>query len=123
MEKKKCTVESESKRDSSGSSGKNQWGDFEGTEKEQTKIIKKSYHRILSLIKKELGLVKKNHYRTLWMSLGMSIFGVPIGAGISVVLDNFAMIGAFIPIGMGIGMALGTGMDSKAAKEGKQLDL
>jgi hypothetical protein len=34
-----------------------------------------------------------------------------------------AFLGLGLPIGMGIGIAVGTVMDSKAAKEGRQLDI
>lgn len=51
--------------------------------------------RILKLIEKELKLVPKNSYRNRWMAIGMSAFGVPIGAG----------------------------MDKKAFEEGRQLDM
>jgi len=37
-------------------------------------------------------------------------------------MGNMAFLGTGIPLGMVIGMAVGSGMDKKAAAEGRQLD-
>ena len=49
---------------------------FSGTEKEITKAFNKKYKNILTLVKKELRFVPKNHYKTLWMVMGMYIWCV-----------------------------------------------
>ena len=96
---------------------------FSGSNKKLRKQICKSQSSILKLIEKKLKLVPKNLYRTRWMVLGMSIFGVPMGVAFGASLDNMAFLGIGLPIGMVIGMAIGAGMDKKAFEEGKQIDL
>jgi len=56
------------------------------------------------------------------MILGMSIFGVPAGIVMGLSMENMGMLGIGLPIGMAVGLAIGTSMDSKAAKEGRQLE-
>ena len=96
---------------------------FSGSNKDLRKQIRKSQSNILKLIEKELKLVPKNLYRTRWMAIGMSVFGVPLGMAFGASLDNMAFLGIGIPIGMVIGMAIGAGMDKKAFEEGRQIDL
>ncbi|MCU4157353.1 hypothetical protein J1N10_15360 [Carboxylicivirga sp. A043] len=90
---------------------------------ELKKQIKTSKNAILKLLEKQLKLVTKNHYRNLWMVLGMTVFGVPIGIAYGNMIDNMAFLGIGIGIGMSIGLALGSSMDKKAAVEGRQLDI
>tara|TARA_B100000809_G_C15090234_1_gene512927 strand:+ start:675 stop:1139 length:465 start_codon:yes stop_codon:yes gene_type:complete len=87
------------------------------------KQVRKSQRDVVKLLEKELKLVVKNHYRNLWLAVGMSAFGMPLGAAFGMSLDNMGLLGVGLPIGMVIGMALGTSMDKKAFKEGRQLDL
>ena len=87
------------------------------------KQLSKSQSSILKLIEKELKLVTKNHYRTLWMTLGMSVYGVPIGAGLGAAFGNMAFIGTGIPIGMAVGIGIGIALDRKAFEKGRQLDI
>lgn len=96
---------------------------FSGSNKDLRKQICKSQSNILKLLEKELKLVPKNLYRTRWMAIGMSVFGVPLGMAFGASLDNMAFLGIGIPIGMVIGMAIGAGMDKKAFEEGRQIDL
>ena len=54
----------------------------------------------------------------------MSVFGFPIGVILELIIkSNVGFISIGIPIGMGIGILLGSSMDKKAFKEGRQLDL
>ncbi len=85
--------------------------------------IRKRQTKIVSLIEKKLKVVPKNHYRNMWLVLGMSVFGVPMGVAFSVSLGNMAFIGIGLPIGMAIGIAVGSGMDKKAFDAGRQLDI
>ena len=94
-----------------------------GSGKDLRKQIAKSQSNILRLLEKDLKLVAKNHYRTKWMILGMSMYGVPFGVAFGAILDNMGFIGIGLPLGMVIGMAMGSGMDKKAFEEGRQLDL
>ena len=75
------------------------------------------------MIEKEEKLVPKNAYRTRWMAIGMSVFGVPIGMAFGASLGNMAFLAIGIPLGMAIGIAIGAGMDKKALEEGRQLDI
>lgn len=95
---------------------------FSGTDAELSKKIRKTLSGILKRIEKELKLVPKNYYRGLWLALGLSVFGIPIGFAIALSLGNMAFLGIGFPIGMGIGVAVGTAMDKKAKNIGKQLD-
>jgi hypothetical protein len=87
------------------------------------KEIKKATHRMIKLLTKQLNLVPKNYYRTLWTGIGMAVFGVPLGIAFGTVFDNMAFLGIGIPIGMVIGMGVGAGKDKKALSEGRQLDI
>jgi len=96
---------------------------FSGSNKNLRKQIRKSQYNILKLIEKELKLVPKNLYRTRWMAIGMSAFGIPMGTAFGASFHNMSFLAMGIPIGMVIGIAIGTGMDKKAFEEGKQIDL
>jgi hypothetical protein len=79
--------------------------------------------KILRLLEKELKLVPRNYYRTLWMAIGPAAFGIPIGIALGAGLGNMGFIAIGLPLGMVIGMALGAGMDKKAFEEGRQLNV
>jgi len=87
------------------------------------KLLSSTLADLLKLLEKELKLVPENHYRTLWMVLGMSAFGIPFGVVFGMSLGNMAYLGIGLPMGMAIGIAVGTSMDEKAKKEGRQLNL
>ncbi len=92
-------------------------------EKAYIKQFRKTQQDILSLIEKELKLVPKNHYRNIWMALGIAAFGIPIGVVFEASLGNMGYLAIGIPFGLSIGLAIGTGLDKKAADEGRQLDV
>lgn len=96
---------------------------FSGSDKELLKQVRNSQSLILSLVKKELGLVPKGHFQTMWMAMGMATFGIPFGVVFGLTLGNMAFFAIGIPIGMSIGLAIGAGMDKKAQEEGRQLDI
>jgi len=87
------------------------------------KIIKKTQTKMIKLLEKELKLVPKNYYRNLWLALGMTAFGLPIGVAFGTILGNMAFLGIGLPMGLALGLAIGSGMDNKAFKEGRQLDV
>ena len=91
---------------------------FSGTEKELTKILRKTYAKILAFVEKELKFVAKQHY----LSLGM-VFGMLAGSVFSSIFDSFGFTGMGISIGMLIGIIVGTNLDKKAEEDGKQLEL
>jgi len=93
------------------------------SEKEYIKQLRKTQTDILSRVEKELKLVPKNHYRNIWLALGIAAFGVPLGVLFGIILDNMGFIGIGLPIGIPIGLAIGTVLDKKAADEGRQLDV
>lgn len=78
---------------------------------------------ILKLLDKELKIVPRHYYRTLWTALGMTAFGLPIGVAIGLSLGNIGLLAIGLPIGMAIGLAVGTSMDKKALAEGRTLDI
>jgi hypothetical protein len=95
---------------------------FSGSNIALSKRIRKAQSSILKRLEKDLKLVPKNYYRGMWLALGMSAFGIPIGLGIALSIGNMAFLGIGLPIGMVIGIAIGTAMDKKAMDTGKQLD-
>ena len=88
-----------------------------------SKRLKSAQSKILKVIEKHHKLTTKNHYRNIWLALGIGAFGVPIGVVIGAIIGNMAFIGIGIPIGFGIGIAIGTMMDNKLKDQGKQLAL
>ena len=88
------------------------------------KLFKQKQTKILKLLEKELKIAPKNHYRNLWSGVGIAVFGIPIGFALySIGGSNTAFYAGGIPIGMVIGMSVGSSMDKKAHKEGRQLDI
>ena len=94
-----------------------------GTGNELKKQLERRLQKIFKLLEKNLKLVPKNYYRNMWMALGMAVFGLPIGILMGVCWDSMAYLSIGLPIGLVIGLGLGAGMDNKALKEGRQLDL
>jgi len=97
--------------------------DFKESDKKLNKLLHKTDCAVVSLLEKELKLVPKNYYRNMWLALGMSIFGLPLGVAFSAALNNYGFIGIGLPIGMVIGMAYGTKLDKKAACNNLQLNI
>ncbi len=87
------------------------------------KVAKKRQYQIVKLIEKELKIAPKNHYRNMWLAIGIGGIGVPIGVAIGSGLGNLAFLGLGIPIGLAVGISVGTSMDKKAFEEGRQLDV
>jgi hypothetical protein len=91
--------------------------------KELVRLVKTTQRSILKKLEKDMKIVPKNYYRTLWMVVGMSAFGLPLGVAFGSLAGNMGLLGAGLPIGMAIGLALGSNMDKKAAQEGRQMDI
>jgi hypothetical protein len=83
--------------------------------------IKKEESKILDFVNKELGYLAQNHYMSLWIALGMSAFGVPLGVAIGLALDQLGFMGIGIAVGLAIGVGVGSSKDKEAKKQGKQL--
>ena len=90
---------------------------------ELIKALKKKQTKIIQLTEKQLKVVPKNYYRNIWLALGMSVFGLPLGAAIGLSLGNIGLLAIGLPIGMAMGLAVGISMDKKALNEGRQLDI
>jgi hypothetical protein len=91
------------------------------TDKKFFRLIKDKENKILRLIENKHKIVPINYYRNLWMLLGMSSFGIPLGVVFGFSIGNLALLGIGIPIGMAIGIGFGTYLDKKANEEGRQL--
>lgn len=90
------------------------------TLRKNTRTVK---HQIIKHIEKKHKIVPKNYYRSTWLALGMTTFGIPFGVGIGTSMNNMAFIGIGIPIGMMVGIAIGTAKDKQAEKKGLQLNV
>lgn len=86
------------------------------------RTVLSTHNTILKYLEKQHKLVPKGYYQQLWLAVGMTAFGIPMGVAFGMALGNLAFLGIGLPIGMVIGMAVGSGMDQKAAKEGRQLN-
>jgi len=87
------------------------------------KLVKKEQTLILKQVEKAHKIAPKNYYRNLWMLLGFTAFGLPIGVSFGLSIGNIGLMGVGLPIGMAIGAAVGASMDKKALNEGRQLDI
>ncbi|SOD11875.1 hypothetical protein [Pedobacter xixiisoli] len=87
------------------------------------KLIKQEQTAILKQVEKAHKIAPKNHYRNLWMLLGFTAFGLPIGVTFGLSIGNIGLMAVGLPIGMAIGAAVGSSMDKKALAEGRQLDI
>lgn len=92
-------------------------------EKACIKLVRKTQSYMLNQVVKKMKWIPKNYYRNLWMALGISVFGVPMGVLFGAALGNMAYMSTGIPIGMVIGIAIGSAMDKKAQAAGRQLNL
>jgi hypothetical protein len=86
-------------------------------------LIKQKQTKIIKLLEKELKIVPKNYYRNIWLAVGMSVFGLPIGVAFGVSIGNMGLLAIGLPIGMAIGTLVGSRMDKKAFEENRQLDI
>jgi hypothetical protein len=93
------------------------------TSNDFSKLTKHKQTKIIKVIEKELKIVPKNYYRNIWLALGMSAFGLPIGVAFGLSVGNMGLLAIGLPIGMAIGMAVGSRMDKKAFEESRQLNI
>lgn len=88
-----------------------------------TQQLQKSFKNILKTAEKELNLVAKDHYRNMWLALGMTAFGIPFGLALGAAVNNYGLMAVGLPIGFGIGIAIGNKKDKEALEQGRQLDV
>jgi len=93
------------------------------TDNKLRKLFKEKQTKIVRVVEKEVKIVPQKYYMTLWLAIGMSAFGIPLGTLLGLSLKNMGLLGIGLPIGMVIGIAIGTNMDKKAQQEGRQLDV
>lgn len=92
-------------------------------DKSFARTIKNTENKILRYVEKKHKIVPQKYYTKLWLVLGMSAFGIPLGVAYGLVMKNMGLLGIGLPIGMGVGAAFGTYLDKKALNEGRQLDI
>lgn len=85
--------------------------------------LKQTQSAILQHLRENLNLVPKNHYRDLWLVLGMTALGIPLGVIFGVGFADMAFIAIGMPCGMALGIGIGVSKDKKAKKDGRQLDI
>ncbi len=96
---------------------------YNGPAEKLGRTIGKARVDILRVVEKNMKLIPKNAMLIRWMGIGMSAFGISLGAAYFVVLGNMAFMGVGIGIGLSIGVAIGAGLDNKAKKENRQLNI
>lgn len=87
------------------------------------RTILRAKQNIVQILEKDIKLVPKNFYRQRWITLGMAVYGMPLGVVLGTTMDNMGLIGAGLPIGMVIGAGVGARLDKKAMEQGNQLDV
>ncbi len=94
---------------------------FSGGEKQFFKKLKNTKTVLLKILYKEVSVVPKNHYRNLWIAIGLFAIGIPMGIFLSHFLDNSIYMGLGISIGSAIGLIIGSNLDKQAEVEGRQI--
>ncbi len=87
--------------------------------KKMIKQVVKAQSNILNILEKDMHLVIENHYRNLWLSIGVGFFGLPLGVIYGLAIGNMAFSPLGLPIGLGIGIAIGSKKDKDAEREGR----
>jgi hypothetical protein len=93
------------------------------SDEDLSNALSRAKRRILGVLAKKMNIVAKNHYTGLWLSLGIAIFGLPLGVAMGISLGNMAFMGVGLAMGIPIGLAIGAGLDKKANEEGRQLSI
>lgn len=93
----------------------------DNTPKKMSNAIYKCYSELIKICYSDYTLVTKGYYRSLWLALGMSVIGVPLGALVYMLSKEIIYLSVFIPMGMLFGMAIGSSLDKKAEKEERVL--
>ncbi len=78
-----------------------------------------TYYRILYILRRDVGIIPENYYRNLYLALGMSVFGLPLGALIASFLENTSYLIFGMLFGLAVGIVIGSKKDQIADKENK----
>ena len=92
----------------------------EGKLKRQLEI---THHRILYILRRDVGIIPENYYRNLYLALGMSVFGLPLGALLASLLGNSSYLIFGMLFSLAAGIAFGSRKDQIADKENKVIRL
>lgn len=87
------------------------------------RLLIKKRKRIIKLLENKHKLVPKHYYRNRWMVVGICTFGIPIGVAFGASMGNMGFMTTGLPFGMVLGLAIGLGLDKKALKQGRQLNI
>ena len=97
---------------------------FSGSDKELTRLLKKTYTKIITYLEQELSLVTKSHYQKTWM-----VYGMLAGLLFSTLIPSFyesatwASTSLGLSMGMLMGIVAGKNKDKTIEKAGFQLDI
>lgn len=97
--------------------------EYNGSEKQLIRKIKKEYHTIIKTLKREYQIYSKNYFQNNWLVLGIGYIGLPIAFIVYALSNNLALFPIGIPIGAGLGYIWGTNMDLKIKEENRQLNI
>ncbi len=87
------------------------------------KQLEITVHRILHILKRDLGIIPENYYRNQYLALGMTVFGLPLGALIATLTGNTSYLAFGMLLGIPIGIAIGSKKDQIADKENKVIKI
>ncbi|REC56380.1 hypothetical protein DRF62_03490 [Chryseobacterium piscium] len=87
------------------------------------KFLKDKQNFIIKYLEKEHKIVPKSYYKKLWLAVGMTAFGLPIGVVFGLLMGNIGLMAIGLPIGLGVGAVVSSSMDKKALQEGRQIDV
>ncbi len=95
--------------------------ELESNPKRLGRVLQRCYSELIKICYADYKLVTKGYYRSLWLALGMSVIGVPLGAVMYLLSNEIIYISIFIPMGMVVGMGIGSSLDKKAEREERLL--
>ncbi|GAA5088919.1 hypothetical protein GCM10023210_13080 [Chryseobacterium ginsengisoli] len=86
-------------------------------------LLEEKQNYIVKFLEKKYDIVPRNHFRNMWISLGALIFGLPVGVLLIYIFDQTGFLVLGLLAGAGIGTLVSISMDTKALREGKQLNI
>ena len=98
-------------------------GEYEKSGQQLHSCIRTVKNKVLKISTRELGLFPQKYHTKMWLTLGMGIFGLPIGTAFGIALNNIGLLSLGLPVGLALGYALGAYLDRKVQEQGKVLML